>query len=239
MLPERKRGPSVRWPVILTWIGLTSASASAQEALTLEEWLDIYVSACVGGGSSFTASGSLNAGLGIALKKLGPNGEIVGQVAVSKSEYSLLSEGISNAMSDVAAGQADAVRRCLEPFRANLNRAMSQQMGGIGSPSVTPVVFLDPVQEKIVRVLGQQRGLGGETGKFVPRDQVLADSGVSDLRFRKAMRDLSSGSVFLATEVDYPRTQQSETGLPDIDFVETVTLTPRGEDYVIEMGYAD
>ena len=45
-------------------------SALAAESLTMKEWLNVFIDTCVGGGSSFSASGSLDAGIGFSLKKL-------------------------------------------------------------------------------------------------------------------------------------------------------------------------
>ena len=214
---------------------LVSSQVHAAGNLSLEEWLDIYVSSCVGGGSTFSASGSLEAGFGISLKKLGPNGKLVGQLQVSKTEYRLLSDGLSNAMSAVAAEQASQVRECLAPFRANLARAMSQQMGGL-SPLAAPILFLSPHEERVMRVLAVHQGEDGQTGKNVRREIVRRETGISDIRLRVTIRTLQS--KLLATDSTFSKLVTDQGPVHDLKFIEVISLWDKGEEYVLEMGYA-
>jgi hypothetical protein len=217
---------------VLLAIGCSSANGA--EDITLQEWLDMFVDSCVGGGSSFFVSGGLDAAAGLSLKKLNAGGSIVGQVKVTKSTYRLLSEGISNAMSEVAAGQADKVRECLAPLRQNLLEAMNRQMG-VASPLSKPVHILSPHEEKVLKALANQRGEDGKTGKNVAKDKILTAAQMSDIRFGATIRQLQS--KVLATESKYPKLLGAG-GSATIQMVEVVSLWDDGEEYVLKMGYA-
>ena len=209
--------------VFLFAVVLRSMGVAAQD-LTVQEWLDLFIDSCVGGGSASFVSGSVDAGLGLSLKKFSANGSVSGQVTLERSSYRLLSEGITDAMSEVTAEQADKVRQCLEPVRRNLLIAMNQQMGtgGMRFPTTTPTIhLLSPFEERVLKVLARNVGLAGETGRLVPTTTVLQETGLSDIRFRVTMRMLEP--KWLAIRLDF------EGGVN--------SLTDEGEEYVLEMGY--
>jgi hypothetical protein len=61
-------------------------------------------------------------------------------------------------------------------------------------------------------------GDGGEIGQLVPENAVKAATGLSDVRFRRAMRAL-------------------ENKVSAVDLAQYVSLGRAGDDYVLEMGY--
>jgi len=199
-------------------------AASAQSNISLQDWLNIFVDSCVGAGSSFVASGSLDAGGDINLKKINLNGRLAGNITLAKSEYRLLSEGISNKMSTVAADQADKVRVCLEPVRKNLLRAMTLQMDQQAKQRnpfapQQAVHILSPEEEAVMKYMAVTPGMGGRTGKLVPYKNALAALGMSDIRLRSTLKMLQE--KLLVSEL---------SGY--------LSLFDTGDEYVLEMGYA-
>ena len=209
-------------------------AAMAADNMTPQEWLDLFVDSCVGSGSSFIVSGSIDAGANLSLRKLRIDGTLAGQVAVKKESYRLLSAGISNAMSDAAAGQADKVRECLLPIRQTLLEAMNRQMGTSGKAGASIYILSRP-EEVVIKSLAVTKGEDGETGKKVPREDLLKTTGISDLLLRATMRELESKG--LATEARFAR--QIGTGFgATLSRVDGVSLLNIGEEYVLKMGYA-
>ena len=158
---------------------------------------------------------------------------IVGTEATHET-YRLLSDGISDKMSAVAAGEADKVRDCLAPVRQTLVQVMNLQL--IGNSNLKQLYILSPDEDKIMRALAITRGEDGQTGKNVAIKKLLEQTGLSDIRFRTTMRMLTS-KVF-ANELSYPKLVQSGTGMASIVMVDSVSLWDDGEDYIIKMGYA-
>ena len=217
---------------------LISPCLCAEEDLSIQEWLDIFIDSCVGSGTSYIVSGSVDAGLGLSLKKFSASGNLEGKVKITKSSYRLLSEGISNAMSDTAANQADKVRDCLSPVRRNLLIAMNQQMGNVGS--IDPgFQILSPYEESVMKILASSKGPDGSTGKYIKRTSILRESGLSDVRMRVVVRMLVSKrlvneSPYIASvdEIDL-----NNLNAPDAVGYQALSLEPRGEEYVLDMGY--
>lgn len=220
----------------IAFLFFLASSIHAEEKLSISEWLDVFIDACVGGGSSSVSSGSIDAGAGISLKKLTLEGKLEGQVKLTRSNYRLLSEGISNALGSVAADEADKVRDCLAPIRRNLLQAMNQQMGGGGATAGGTVYILSPYEEKIMKSLATHVGEGGKTGQYVLKTTIMADTHMSDLRFNSTMRMLESKA--LATAALPYLSVVGPAATARIETSETVTLFNAGEEYVLEAGYA-
>ncbi|WP_233886347.1 hypothetical protein [Paraburkholderia flagellata] len=212
---------------------LASMNVRADD-LTLQQWLDLYVKSCVGGGSSSIVSGSVGADAELSLKKFAADGSLTGEVKLTRANYSLLSEGISNKMTETAANEADKVRECLAPLRQTLMEVMSRQMG-VSSPGTDPVFILSPGEEKVMKVLANQRGEDGKTGKNVSTQVVMNATGMSDLRLRTTMQMLSS--KLLANQSQYAEVAGVVPNA-SIKMVDVVSLWDKGEDYVVKMGYA-
>jgi hypothetical protein len=220
---------SLRASMIFIFALVAGSPAQAQE-LSIREWIDLMVDGCVASGSTFTVDGKVDAQAGIALRKLGPHGTIAGQLTIKKSEYRLLQEGISSKMSEVAADQASEVRKCLAPTRAILHKVMAQQLIGPGAPSALQI--LSPYEDRVMQVLAHQAGEDGKIGSVVLPAVLQERSGLSELRFDQAIKALEQ-SVFLFA-FPYPKVNSNGT----LDTLRTYSLTDRGRDYVLEMGYA-
>ena len=75
---------------------------------------------CVGGGHTETMSGGGSGGVDLSVRSLDATGNLKGEFKVNKSNAEGLVNGIDNALSQVAADQADKVRTCLQPVRDRL-----------------------------------------------------------------------------------------------------------------------
>ena len=98
------------WPVL----------GVAQDAVGTEKIADTMVRLCLGGGRSEAVSGGGTGGTELSLRSLDVNGNLKGEFKVSKSSAEGLVNGIDNALTQVAADQADKVRACLQPVRERL-----------------------------------------------------------------------------------------------------------------------
>ncbi|MBI4989377.1 MAG: hypothetical protein HZC23_11205 [Rhodocyclales bacterium] len=198
---------------------LISPISYAQEKLSLNQWLDLFVDSCVGAGSSSITSGTVDANGQIALKKLTASGSLAGQLVITKSNYKLLSDGISNKMSAVAAEQADKVRVCLDPVKKILLQAMQRQLDEKNPHPSKPIYILSPDEEKVMKFLAKTKGNAG-TGRQVPFNRVAEGTGMSDLRLRATLKML-------------------EAKILAVELVGVVSFFDDGDMYVLKMGYAD
>jgi len=209
--------------VVIPLYSISVRPAAAQN-LTVQEWVYQFVSSCVGGGSSDTASGEVGANGDISLRRLALSGTVKGQVLLTHKEARLLSDGINNAMSSAAADEADKVRQCLAPLRAVLIQIMQSQFQG-GFTNFNPIYILSPDEDKIIKVLATTRGYLGKTGELVLDSTIESRTGLGDIRYRAAMRRLQSkGYAFEGVNV---------TQGP------TASLMPSGDDYALRVGFAN
>ena len=74
----------------------------------------------MGGGRSEAVTGGGSGGADLSLRSLDVTENLKGEFKVSKSSAEGLVNGIDNALSQVAADQADKVRTCLQPVRERL-----------------------------------------------------------------------------------------------------------------------
>jgi hypothetical protein len=107
----------VGWPVI----------GAAQSAAETEKIADTMVRLCVGGGRTEATSGGGTGGANLSLRSLDVTGNLKGEFKISKSSAEGLVNGLDNALSQVAADQADKVRICLQPVRERLLDVMLPQ----------------------------------------------------------------------------------------------------------------
>lgn len=95
-----------------------SGSAQAQNASdNVEHIVDIMVRLCVGGGTIRTVSGGGTGGATVSLRSFDIKGNLSGEFKITKSNAEGIVNGIDNAMTQIAAGEADKVRACLAPVR--------------------------------------------------------------------------------------------------------------------------
>ena len=80
----------------------------------------MMVRLCVGGGHTDATSGGGSGGADLSLRSLDVTGNIKGEFKITKSSAEGLVNGLDNALSQVAADQADEVRACLQPVRERL-----------------------------------------------------------------------------------------------------------------------
>jgi hypothetical protein len=95
-------------------------AAQVQGVDEINRIADLMVRLCVGGGHTETVSGSGSGGADLSLRSLDVRGNLQGQFKIDRSRAEGLASGIDNAMSQVAADQADKVRDCLKPVRERL-----------------------------------------------------------------------------------------------------------------------
>jgi hypothetical protein len=96
------------------------ATSNAQTSPDPQQIADTMVRLCVGGGHTQATSGGGTGGADLSLRSLDVKGNVKGELKISKSNAEGLVNGIDNALSQVAADQADKVRLCLQPVRERL-----------------------------------------------------------------------------------------------------------------------
>ena len=99
---------------------LWSSSARAQMPENPQQIVNLWVQLCVGGGHIETVTGGGTGGVELSLRALDVKGQVKGNYDITKSEAQGLVNGITNALSEVAAAEADKVRVCLQPVRERL-----------------------------------------------------------------------------------------------------------------------
>jgi len=96
---------------------LWPAFARAQNSAEIEATVNMMVRLCLGGGHTEAVSGGAAGGVDLSLRSLDAKGKVQGESKVTKSSAEGLVDGINNAMTQIAANQADKVRTCLKPVR--------------------------------------------------------------------------------------------------------------------------
>ena len=107
----------------------------------MQKIADTMVRLCVGGGRTQASSSSVTGGADISLRSLDAKGNVSGQYKIGSSSAEGLVNGLDNALSQVAADQADKVRVCLAPVRERLLDAMlapGSQHGSAGNTVTAP-----------------------------------------------------------------------------------------------------
>jgi hypothetical protein len=102
-------GSCAWWPVL----------GAAQDTDT-DKIADTMVRLWVGGGRTEAVGGTAAGGADLSLRSLDVTGNLKGEFKINKSRAEGLVNGIDNALSQVAADQADKVRACLQPVRERL-----------------------------------------------------------------------------------------------------------------------
>jgi hypothetical protein len=116
------------------------AVAAAQNAVEIDNIADMMVRLCVGGGRTEATSGTATGGADLSLRSLDVKGNLKGEFKISKSSAEGLVNGLDNALSQVAADQADKVRVCLQPVRERLLDVMlpPKKQGSAGQTVTAP-----------------------------------------------------------------------------------------------------
>jgi hypothetical protein len=97
-----------------------SVAGGAQDAGDIERIANTMVRLCVAGGYTEAVSGGGAGGADLSLRSLEVKGNLKGEFKITKSNAEGLVGGIENAMTQIAADQADKMRACLEPVRQRL-----------------------------------------------------------------------------------------------------------------------
>jgi hypothetical protein len=140
------------WPIV----------GAAQDTAQIDKIADTMVRLCVGGGHTEATSGTATGGADLSLRSLDVKGNLAGEFKINKSSAEGLVNGLDNALSQVAADQADKVRVCLQPVRERLLDVMlplKQQgagqtvtaPGGVavgGDIKNSPITIGPPAKEK-------------------------------------------------------------------------------------------
>jgi hypothetical protein len=98
------------WPIL----------GAAQGTADTDKIADTVVRLCVGDSRTEAVGGTAAGGADLSLRSLDVTGNIKGEFKINKSSAEGLVNGIDNALSQVAADQADNVRTCLQPVRERL-----------------------------------------------------------------------------------------------------------------------
>ncbi|QOZ24063.1 hypothetical protein XH93_11090 [Bradyrhizobium sp. CCBAU 51753] len=209
-------------PLIFLTMSMRAPRAEAQN-LTVQEWVDQFVASCVGSGSSDVASGLVDANGDISLKRLALSGTVKGQVHIEHKDARLLSDGINNAISNAAAGVAEQVRQCMAPLRAVLIQIMQSQFQGVTGPA-NKVYILTAPEDQLMKQLANTKGYFGKIGEAVLVSQIQSAAGMSDVRYRSAMK--------LLTDKAYAYERL------DLGQGKTASLLPPGDEYALRVGFA-
>jgi hypothetical protein len=112
----------------------------AAQDVEVDKIADTMVRLCLAGGRSEAVSGGGTGGADLSLRSLDVTGNLKGEFKVSKSSAEGLVNGIDNALSQVAADQADKVRVCLQPVRDRLLDVMlpPNKQGAAGQSVTAP-----------------------------------------------------------------------------------------------------
>jgi hypothetical protein len=97
-----------------------STFASAQPTTDIPRAVDTMVRLCLAGGHIQTLNSGANGGAAISLRSFTANGQVAGDFRFTESTAEGLVNGIDNAITQVAATEADKVRDCLKPVRDRL-----------------------------------------------------------------------------------------------------------------------
>src|ERR1700736_2763458 len=119
-----------KFALFLAYI-LWPAAGVAQDSAALGRIADTMVRLCLAGGHTESPSGGGSGGADLSLRSLDIKGTLKAEFKVNKSSAEGLVNGIDNALSQVAADQADKVRACLQPVRERLLDVMlpSKRLG--------------------------------------------------------------------------------------------------------------
>jgi hypothetical protein len=119
---------------------LWPAAGVAQDSAEIARVADTMVRLCLAGGHTETRSGGGSGEADLSLRSLDIKGKLNAEFKVNTSSAEGLINGIDNALSQVAADQADKVRACLQPVRERLLDVMlpSQRQGSEGQTFSAP-----------------------------------------------------------------------------------------------------
>jgi hypothetical protein len=101
-------------------LALMAARAEAQTQAEIDQAVNSMVRLCLAGGESLSVSGTGSGGAEISVRSFDAKGNLKGDFKIEKHKAEGLVQGIDNAMTQIAADQAEKVRSCLQPVRERL-----------------------------------------------------------------------------------------------------------------------
>jgi hypothetical protein len=126
---------------------ILSGTANAQTPAETKQIVDLMVRLCIAGGHAQASSGAGSGEADISLRSLDVKGNVKGEFKVSRSDVEGLVNGIDNALSQVAANEADKVRDCLTPVKDRLLNILLPQPSPVQiQPSPTKCNNDEPAQ---------------------------------------------------------------------------------------------
>jgi hypothetical protein len=151
-------------------------AASAGTTPDIKDTVDLMVRLCIAGGS-ITASGrDISGEADLSLRSLDVRGNVKGEYKINHYNAEGLAEGINNAMTQVAAGEADKVRECLRPVRERVlnillpdnspQRLDTNTSGPSRSNSSASLPALTLVDEM---ASSERWAIGGQSNCYVPK----------------------------------------------------------------------
>lgn len=115
------RGETMRFKIAVYFGSfILSHTLNAETLADTNQTVDLMVRLCIAGGHTDTASGTAGGDATISVRSLDIKGTLKGDFTVTKSNAEGLVNGIDNAISQLAANEADKVRDCLKPLRERL-----------------------------------------------------------------------------------------------------------------------
>jgi hypothetical protein len=124
---------------IASLLWASAAAAQSPSPSDIQQIADTMVRLCIGGGSTRAIAGTATGGADISLRSLDVKGNLSTEFKINKSSAEGLVNGIDNALTQVAADQADRVRDCLRPVRERLLDVL------LPTPLAPPRSEYDPV----------------------------------------------------------------------------------------------
>ena len=105
----------IRQGIATTAFATLAFSSTVAHSMSLQEKIDAVLSACLASGKQQKVDGKVGVDGSISL--VGPALHGVGDIALTREEWSGLIGGISKDMSQLQAEQADKIRDCMAPAR--------------------------------------------------------------------------------------------------------------------------
>jgi hypothetical protein len=94
------------------------------DAQNLDKKADLAVRLCVGGGHTETISVGGSGDIRVLIRAFDLQGDQKGEATVTRTNFEGLTNGINEALTKIAADEADKVRECLKPVRIAITTAM-------------------------------------------------------------------------------------------------------------------
>jgi hypothetical protein len=140
----------------------SSVAAAQNQPANVQQAVDTMVRLCIIGGHTEANTVSGTGGADVSLRTLDVKGNLTGQITINKSNAEGLVNGINNAMSQVAADQADKMRDCLKPVRDRILDLLlpitPTRGGGVQQPGSAGETGIATINAVLTRKVGVTLG---------------------------------------------------------------------------------